>query len=120
MEELGLSVPDKRYKVIVLRSLPVGYERVRVASFKKRNRNPADIRHMVSALYIDYLSRSNATNLVAGRGVAMPTSERSDGGREAAKTCFSAGSFPVSLGKQPIITDKTNEETANHGSVHYA
>ena len=64
---MGQSVPDERYEDIVLQALPAEYERVRTASYERRDFYLADIRCMMSALYIDYLSRPNNSPLL-GRG----------------------------------------------------
>ena len=71
LKAMGQSVPDERYDDIILQALPAKYERVRTASYERRDFHLADIRRMMSALYIDCLSRPNNSLLVAGRGVAM-------------------------------------------------
>ncbi|CAM9746015.1 unnamed protein product, partial [Sphacelaria rigidula] len=87
---MGQCIPDERYEGIVLRALPAEYERVRVASCERRESNLADLRYMVSTMYTDYLSRPDATNLVAGRGVGMQASG-SSGDRRNHITCFICG-----------------------------
>ena len=71
LEDMGQPVPGERYEDIILQALPVEYERVRTASYERRNFYLADIRRTMSALYIDCLSRPNNSPLVAGREVAM-------------------------------------------------
>ena len=71
LEDMGQPVPDERYEDIILQALPAEYERVRTASYERRNFHLADIRRMMSALYTDHLFRPNNSPLVAGRGVAM-------------------------------------------------
>ena len=71
LKDMGQPVPDERYEDIILQALPAEYERVRTASYERRDFYLADIRRMMSALYIDCLSRPNNSLLVAGRGVAM-------------------------------------------------
>ena len=71
LKDMGQPVPDERYEDIILQALPAEYERVRTASYERRDFHLADIRRMMSALYIDCLSRPNNSLLVAGRGVAM-------------------------------------------------
>ena len=71
LKGMGQPVPDERYEDIILQALPAEYEKVRTASYERRDFHLADIRRMMSALYIDCLSRPNNSLLVAGRGVAM-------------------------------------------------
>ena len=71
LKDMGQPVPDERYEDIILQAPPAEYERVRTASYERRDFHLADIRRMMSALYIDCLSRPNNSLLVAGRGVAM-------------------------------------------------
>ena len=71
LKDMGQPVPNERYEDIILQALPAEYERVRAASYERRDIRLADIRCMMSALYIDCLSRPNNSLLVAGRGVAM-------------------------------------------------
>ena len=68
---MGQPVPHERDEDINLQALPAKHERVRTASPDKRDFHLADIRRMMSALYIDGISRRNNSPLVAGRGVAM-------------------------------------------------
>ena len=60
----------------IIQALPAEYERVRTAGYERRDFHLADIRRMMSALYIGYLSRPNNSLLVAGRGVAMQATGR--------------------------------------------
>ena len=71
LEDMGQPVADERYEDIILQAIPAEYERVRTASYERRDFHLADIRRMMSALYIDCLSRPNNSPLVAGRGVAI-------------------------------------------------
>ena len=71
LKDMGQPVPDERYEDIILQALPAEYERVRIASYERRDFHLADIRRMMRALYIDCLSRPNNSLLVADRGVAM-------------------------------------------------
>ena len=66
LEDMGQPVPDERYEDIILQALPAEYERVRAASYERRDFHLADIRRMMSALYIDYLSRLNNSPSVVG------------------------------------------------------
>ena len=54
---MGQPVPDERCEDIILQALPAEYERVRTASYERQDFHLADIRRMMSALYIDCLSR---------------------------------------------------------------
>ena len=73
LEDMGQPVPDERYEDMILQAITAEYERVRTASYKRQGFYMADIRRMMSALYIDCLSRPNNCPLVAGCGVAMQT-----------------------------------------------
>ena len=70
LKDMGQSAPDEQNFDIILQALPTEYERFRTASYKGRDFHLADIRRMMSALYINCLSRPNNSPLVAGRGVA--------------------------------------------------
>ena len=83
LEDMGQPVPDERYEDIILRAIPAKYERVRTASYERRYFHLADIRRIMSALYINCLSRPNNSPLVAGRGVAM----QATGGDDSAIKC---------------------------------
>ena len=87
LENMGQPGPDERYEDIILQVLPAEYERVHTASYERRDFHLADIRRMMSALYIDYLSRSKNPPLVAGRGVAM----RATGGDDSTIKCHYCG-----------------------------
>ena len=78
LEDMSQPVPDEWYEEIILQALPAEYERVRTASYERLDFHLADIRRMVSALYIDCLYRPNNSPLVAGRGVAMQATEGDD------------------------------------------
>ena len=87
LEGMGQPVPDEGYEDIILQALPAEYERVRTASYERRGFHLADIRRMMSALYIDCLFRPNNSPLVAGRGVAM----QATGGDDSAIKCHYCG-----------------------------
>ena len=87
LEDMGQPVPDERYEDIILQALPAEYERVRIASYERRDFYLADIQRMMSALYIDYLSRPNNSPLVAGRGVA----KQATGGDDSTIKCHYCG-----------------------------
>ena len=70
-EDMGQQVPNERYEDIILQTFPAEYERACTASYERRDSHLADIRRMMSALYIDCLSRLNNSPLVVVRGVAM-------------------------------------------------
>ena len=78
LEDMNQPVPDERYEDIILQALPAEYGRVRTASYERRDFHLTDIQRMMSALYIDCLSRSNNSLLVAGRRVAMKATGRDD------------------------------------------
>ncbi|CAN0516343.1 unnamed protein product, partial [Laminaria digitata] len=71
LEEMGQTVHDERYEDINLQALPPEYERVRTASYERRDFGLEDIRHMIHTMYVDNLSRSVNAKPVAGRGIAM-------------------------------------------------
>ena len=87
LEDMGQPVPDERYEDIILQAITAEYARVRTASYERRDFHLADIRHMMSALYIDCLSRPNNSPLVAGRVVAM----QATGGDDSAIKCHYCG-----------------------------
>ena len=87
LKDMGQPVPDEQYEDIILQALPAEYERVRTASYERRNFHLADIRRMMSALYIDCLSRPNSSLLVAGRRVAM----QATGGDDSTIKCYYCG-----------------------------
>ena len=78
LEDMDQPVPDERYEDIILQAIPAEYERVRTASYERQDFYLADIRRMMSVLYIDCLSRPNNSPLVAGRGVAMQATRGDD------------------------------------------
>ena len=69
--KMGQMVHDERYDEIILQALPPEYERVRTASYERRDFGLDDIRHMVHTMYVDNISRSVNAKPVAGRGIAM-------------------------------------------------
>ena len=83
---MGQPVPEQRYGII-LQAFPAEYERVRTASYERRDFQLADIRRMMSALYIDYVSRSNNSLLATGRRVAM----QATGGDDSTIKCHYCG-----------------------------
>ena len=87
LEDMGQPVPDERYEDNILQAIPAEYERVRTASYERRDFYLADIRRMMSALYIDWFSRPNNSPLVAGRGVVM----QATGGDDSAIKCHYCG-----------------------------
>ena len=78
LEDVGQPAPDERYEDIILQAIPAEYERVHTASYERRDFHLADIRRMMSALYIDCLSRPNKSPLVASRGDAIQATEGDD------------------------------------------
>ena len=87
LKDMGQPVPDERYEDIILQALPAEYERARTASYERRDFHLADIRRMMSTLYIDCLSRLNNSLLVAGRRVAM----QATGGDDSTIKCHYCG-----------------------------
>ena len=69
LEELGQTIHDNRYEDIILQALPPEYERVRTASYERRDFGLDDIRPMVHTMYVDNLSRSFNAKPVIGRGI---------------------------------------------------
>ena len=61
LKVMGQPVPDERYADIVLQALPAEYERVRTVSMERRDFHLAGIRRVMSALYINSVSRSNSS-----------------------------------------------------------
>ena len=78
LEDMGQPVPDERYEDIILQAIPAEYETVPTASYERLDFYLADIRRMMSALYIDCLSRPNISPLVAGHGVAIQATRGDD------------------------------------------
>ena len=68
---MGQKVHDERYEDIILQALPPKYERVRTASYERRDFGLDNIRHMVNTMYVDNISRSVSAKPVAGCGIAM-------------------------------------------------
>ena len=87
LKDMGQPVPDERYEDIILQALPAEYERVRTASYERREFHLADIRRMMSALYTDCLFCPNNSLLVAGRRVAM----QATGGDDSIIKCHYCG-----------------------------
>ena len=68
---MGQTVRDERYVDIFLQAFPPEYERVRTASYERRNFGLDDARLMVHTVYVDNLSRSVNAKPSSGRGIAM-------------------------------------------------
>ena len=58
LEEMGQTVHGERYEDIILQALPPVYERVRTASYERRDFGLDDIRHMVHTMYVCLLYTS--------------------------------------------------------------
>ena len=74
LQDMGQPMPDELYEDIILQALPGDYERASAQPATRVFRRDfylADIRRMMSVLYIDYLSRPNNSPLVASHGFAM-------------------------------------------------
>ena len=68
---MGQTVHDERYEDIILQALPSEYERIRTASYERRDFGLNGIQHMVHTMYVDNLSRSFNSKPIAGHGIAM-------------------------------------------------
>lgn len=68
---MGQTVHDERYEDIILQAPPAEYERVRNASYEKRDFGLDEIRHIVDTMHVDNLSGPSNAQPVAGRGIAM-------------------------------------------------
>ena len=71
LEEIRPTRHDERHKDIILQALPPEYERLRTASYERRDFGLDDICHMVHNMYVDNLSRSVNPKPIAGHGIAM-------------------------------------------------
>ena len=71
LEERGQTVHDERYKDTVLQAFPAEYERIRNASYEKREIELVDIWNMLHAMFLDSLSRPFHSKLVAGWSIAI-------------------------------------------------
>ena len=89
LEDMGQMVHDERYEDIILQALPAEYERVRIASYEKRDFGLDDIRHMVPTIYVGNLSRPSNPRPVAGRGIYIQY--RQQGTTAATCTATTAG-----------------------------
>ena len=69
--EMGQTVHDERYESVILQTLPAEHERVRNASYEKRDLRLVEVRHMVHTTLVDSLSQPSPSKPVAGRGVAI-------------------------------------------------
>ena len=78
LEDMGQPVPDERFEDIILQAVPAEYERDRPTGYGRQDFHLADIRRMMSVLYIDHRTRPNNSSLVAGCGVAMQATEGDD------------------------------------------
>ena len=68
--EMGQTVHDERYVNIIHQALPLEYQRVRTASYERRDHGLNGIRHMVHTTYADNRSRSVSAKPIAGLGIA--------------------------------------------------
>ena len=71
LEEMGQIAHDERYEDIIVQALPAENERVRTASYARRDFGLNDIRHTVHTMYVDNLSRFVNAKPTTGRGIAM-------------------------------------------------
>ena len=71
LEEMVQTVHDERYGHMVLQALPEQYERVRNASYEKRDFRLVDIRHIVHTMFVDSISCPPHSKSVAGCGIFM-------------------------------------------------
>ena len=62
---------DERYEDIILQALAPEYEKVRTASYARREFRLDDIRHMVHTLYVDNFSPSVNAMPFVGLCIAM-------------------------------------------------
>ena len=53
LKDTGQPAPDEQYEDIIPQALPAEYERVCTASYERSDFHLADIRRIMSALYID-------------------------------------------------------------------
>lgn len=53
LEDMGQRVPDERYEEVVFQALPAECERIRTASYKKRDLGLEDSRYMLQTMYSD-------------------------------------------------------------------
>ena len=68
---MGQILHEERYEDIILHALLPEYEKVRTASYERRDFELDDIRHMVHTTYVDNVSRSVNAKPIAGRGITM-------------------------------------------------
>ena len=71
LEEMGQTLHDQRHDEINLQALPPENERVRTASYERRDFGLDDMWHMVHTMYVNNLPRSVNAKPVLGRGIAM-------------------------------------------------
>ena len=67
---------DRQYEDIILQALPSEYDRIRQAHLERRDFGLAGIRRMITAIYVDNLSRSESSKDIAGCGAAMQAVDR--------------------------------------------
>ena len=69
---------DRQYEDMILQCLPPEYDRIRQTHFEREDCNLADIRRMMSKIYVDNLARSHSdpSRGIAGRGVAVQATGR--------------------------------------------
>ena len=113
LEDMGQPVPDERYEDIILQAFPAEYERVRTASYERRDFPLADIRRMMSALYVDCLSRLNNSPSVMGRGVAMHLT----GGGDRPINCHYCGN-PGHRQKNCVACTAAQRKERNQHATH--
>ena len=68
---MGQILHEERYEDIILHALLPEYEKVRTASYERRDFGLDDIWHTVYTMYVDNFSRSVSAKSVAGRGITM-------------------------------------------------
>ena len=74
--EMGEKISDERFEDILLQGLTDDYEFVKMTSFHSPNFGITDIQSMMRNLNIDRLSKPGNVNKIAGKGVAMATTEK--------------------------------------------
>ena len=76
---MGQSVPNEWYQDIIFQAIPVKYEKVRTASYERRDFYLAGFQRMMSVWYINCLSRPSKHSLsVVGREITMQVTEGDD------------------------------------------
>ena len=62
---------DRQYEDIILQALLSEYDHIRQIRLERRDVGLADIRRMMTAIYVDNSSRSESPKVITGRGVTM-------------------------------------------------